>query len=39
MTLIEWAILIGFGVPILFLSTAFVLVASDMQREEAAKNG
>lgn len=39
MSLIEWAILIGFGAPILFLSGLFVCWACAMQREEANANG
>lgn len=39
MNLVEAMILIGFGVPILFLGAMFVGFACAMQRKEAAKHG
>ena len=36
---IKLAILIGFGVPILTLSTMIVCFACAMQKQEVAKNG
>ena len=39
MSLIEWAILIGFGVPIVSLCILIAAFACAMQRREVAKNG
>lgn len=36
MSILDWTILIGFGLPILFLSALFVSMACAMQREENA---
>ena len=39
MSLIEWAILIGFGVPIVSLVSMIVVFACAMQRMEVRKDG
>jgi hypothetical protein len=39
MNLVEWAVLIGFGVPIMSLCILIAAFACAMQRREVAKNG
>lgn len=39
MSLIEWVILIGFGVPIVSLCSLFVYCASALQNAEVRKDG